>query len=527
MMCPHPTASTVAERYDNSLIYAKNGHLPPEAPRPLPTSHWPQENIALLERFREWLVGGGTSERTTDLFYLPAAGHALGLNLKPHAQINLEGDLERVLAYLQAKGISQAWLKLNRNGLEMFRRFLRMERGLGEVRKTKPFNVAEHTKGLPQWLVSELERFQRVQQRNWRMARLEQNICRYWSTHLRVWRFLCEQRNVLKFEDLKRQHILDYADHRLYLGYAVAGVNIELLSLHSFLVFLQDEGYAIPQSLLRISCLKQPDALPKYIPDEQIKLLRDDFEGRVAQASLSDRRRDALLDRAMFYLLWQCGLRSGEVEELRLEDLDLGVRKITIRDGKGRKDRTVYVTSNTVHAVQEYLAVRGVGSGDHVFLYRNAPLKDCMVHRRISAAGERTGVKVYPHRLRHTTATQLLNAGCRITSIQKFLGHKRLNSTMIYARAHDQTVSDDYFAAMERIEQRLEIKPISQPEPESSVVNEQPITKEPGNRMVFWLERLAVPELSREERWEIAQNLKQALSISYASLLSPPMVDAG
>jgi len=43
-------------------------------------------------------------------------------------------------------------------------------------------------------------------------------------------------------------------------------------------------------------------------------------------------------------------------------------------------------------------------------------------------------VTVYPHRLRHTCATQLLNAGCRVTSIQKFLGHKRLNSTMIYAR---------------------------------------------------------------------------------------------
>ena len=239
---------------------------------------------------------------------------------------------------------------------------------------------------------------------------------------------------------------------------------------------------------------------------------------------MSIRRRDALLDRAMFYLLWQCGLRSGEVDELRLEDLDLGVRKITIRDGKGRKDRTVYVTSNTVHALEEYLAVRGAGSGDHVFLYRNAPLKDCMVHRRIAAAGVRTGVKVYPHRLRHTTATQLLNAGCRITSIQKFLGHKRLNTTMIYARAHDQTVAEDYFAAMERVEQRLEIGPISQPD--SSVVNEQTIVKEPG-QMALWLERLAVPELSQEERQEIAKNLKQALRISFASQLSPPMMVAG
>ncbi len=104
--------------------------------------------------------------------------------------------------------------------------------------------------------------------------------------------------------------------------------------------------------------------------------------------------------------------------------------------------------------------MRGAGSGDHVFLYRNAPLKKDLVHARIKSAGERVGVKVYPHRLRHTCATQLLNAGCRVTSIQRFLGHKELGTTMIYARALDQTVADDYFKAMEKVEQELALPPI-------------------------------------------------------------------
>jgi site-specific recombinase XerD len=72
-------------------------------------------------------------------------------------------------------------------------------------------------------------------------------------------------------------------------------------------------------------------------------------------------------------------------------------------------------------------------------------------------SGKRTGVKVTPHRLRHTCATQLLNAGCRITSIQKLLGHLCISTTMIYAKIHDQSVSDDYYKAMDRIEQRLSI----------------------------------------------------------------------
>ena len=63
---------------------------------------------------------------------------------------------------------------------------------------------------------------------------------------------------------------------------------------------------------------------------------------------------------------------------------------------------------------------------DHLFLYRNELLCKDLVRNRVQAAGERAGVKVYPHRLGRTCATQLLNAGCRVTSIQKLLGHRRL-----------------------------------------------------------------------------------------------------
>jgi integrase len=197
---------------------------------------------------------------------------------------------------------------------------------------------------------------------------------------------------------------------------------------------------------------------PKYLTDQPVRALRYEFEGRVTHAGEPHRLRDALLDRAIFYLFWQSGLRLGEVEELRLEDLDLSARKLSVRNGKGMKDRTVYLTDTTVQALKAYLAMRGPGASDHVFLYRHQALCKDLVHSRIREAGKRTGVKVYPHRLRHTTATQLLNAGCPVTSIQKFLGHKKLNTTMVYAHAHDQTVEQDYFAAMGRIEQSKNMK---------------------------------------------------------------------
>ena len=84
-----------------------------------------------------------------------------------------------------------------------------------------------------------------------------------------------------------------------------------------------------------------------------------------------------------------------------------------------------------------------------------------MIRGWLQEAGERVGVKVYPHRLRHTRATQLLNADCQITPIQRFLGHKDLASTMVCSRT-DQIVADDYFSAMQRVEQRLELAPVDE-----------------------------------------------------------------
>ena len=157
-MHPTSTVSNPAGAYDRALRYARDKHLPPTAPCPCPTSLWPPENVRLLERYCAWLIAGGAAEEPTRRIYLPVAGHVLGLNPVPHPEINLAGDFEQVMAYVQAKGVGRHWLKACRNGLEKFRRFLRIERGLGEVSKITPFDVAKYTQGFPAWLVSELER---------------------------------------------------------------------------------------------------------------------------------------------------------------------------------------------------------------------------------------------------------------------------------------------------------------------------------------------------------------------------------
>jgi integrase len=223
-------------------------------------------------------------------------------------------------------------------------------------------------------------------------------------------------------------------------------------------------------------------------------------------------KRDALLDRAAFYLLWQSGLRVGEVEELRLEDLDLNARRLMVRKGKGQTDRGVFLTAATLQALQDYLAVRGLGPTDHLFLFRNQPLCKDMIPGRIRAAGARVGVHVYPHRLRHTCATQLLNAGCRITSIQKFLGHKRLNTTLTYARVHDQTVAEDYYRAMRSVEQRLDL----------AAEPEEPVTKAERAQLLTLTERLARAEVSQQAVQEFVSQILLVLLGEKVALEASP-----
>ena len=123
---------------------------------------------------------------------------------------------------------------------------------------------------------------------------------------------------------------------------------------------------------------------------------------------------------------------------------------------------------------------------------------------RLKAVGQRVGVKVHPHRLRHTMATQLLNAGCRVTSLQKFLGHKELSTTMVYARVHDQTVADDYYAAMQKVEKQLDLSGI----PENA---ETPLAENEREQLLELTKELAKPVLSAKTRLKIVAQMRQLL----------------
>ena len=121
------------------------------------------------------------------------------------------------------------------------------------------------------------------------------------------------------------------------------------------------------------------------------------------------------------------------------------------------KDRFVYLSQAACDALRAYLPLRGplTPPSEPLFLYRHDPLGSRYCQQRLNTYGERCGIRITPHQLRHSCATLLLNAGAPILTVQALLGHKRVDTTLGYARLYDGTIAADYYQAMGKIEGRL------------------------------------------------------------------------
>jgi site-specific recombinase XerD len=141
-------------------------------------------------------------------------------------------------------------------------------------------------------------------------------------------------------------------------------------------------------------------------------------------------------DFAIVTLFLQTGLRVSELVNLKLTDVDLVSREITVRQGKGRKDRVVPLVGQALQALKAYLAVRDNSSEyEQVFLARNGTSMDpravrYRIHKYYEEAGIRKKASV--HTLRHTFATHQIHNGLKINQLKEVLGHRQMETTYKY-----------------------------------------------------------------------------------------------
>jgi site-specific recombinase XerD len=247
-------------------------------------------------------------------------------------------------------------------------------------------------------------------------------------------------------EEVTARIISHYIDFLMARGLRPKTINCHLERIRQFYHYLiQEEDCELINPVKKGYGLRMSKPLPKHLTEQELQVL---FRGCKTPR-----------DRAMFMLMLRCGLRVGEVAALSLGEVDLRRRRLIIHDGKGRKDRVVYISDDALLALDDYLTMRPESTPAQVFLvekgsYRNQPLSVRGIQKRIEYYAQKTGLRISCHSLRHTMATQMLNADAELVTIQDLLGHRWITTTQRYCRISNRKVQRDYYKAMEVVMQR-------------------------------------------------------------------------
>lgn len=301
---------------------------------------------------------------------------------------------------------------------------------------------------LPPWLQSAIQTHMLRRMPRWANHHLRNHSYTHLNVLRRICQWLVQQRNWTHLAQLQRLDLLAYVDYRLDNEVKASSINAELAVFHGFWRELIEREQVINGAILQVKAPSEASRLPRYLNPEQFQRLQETLHAQTAQNRPQDR-----FDLAWFYLLAHAGLRVSEVLNLRVADCDLSQRRLRIRAGKGDRDRVVPITDTLATVLAAYLIVRETAPSDHLLIYRGSYVKASLISARLRRLGQQAGVEpISPHRLRHTLATLLVNQGMPITSLQKFLGHQDINTTLIYARVFDETVRQQFAAAMAQIE---------------------------------------------------------------------------
>jgi site-specific recombinase XerD len=300
---------------------------------------------------------------------------------------------------------------------------------------------------LPDWLRETLCDYIRRRWQDWQPHRAPENAQKLAGQLLQTWRWLVTECSLHSWSDLRRSHVEAWLTARTEAGLAASSRRSELSILFSSLHFALDQDRDVAASIFRVPSPAHPKPLPRYLPADQYQCLLATVLQQTACATPK-----AALDRAWFLTLAHTGIRTSELLNLRLSDLDFTTHRLFIRSGKSGHERVVYLTAALANALAHYLAHRPVTTDDHLWVEDGKPLSTNKMRSRFQHWAETAQVPATPHRLRHTLATQLINAGMPLNAIAKLLGHRTLDMTQHYARLYEQTVKEQFEAAIAQIE---------------------------------------------------------------------------
>jgi site-specific recombinase XerD len=225
-------------------------------------------------------------------------------------------------------------------------------------------------------------------------------------------------------------------------GLAATTVNRRLNAVKRFYDYLSEESpWASANPVKPSHFLRLGRPLPKKMAREQVKRFFSAIENR--------------MDRALFLLMLRGGLRVSEVVRLKMGDIDWEQKSLLVEQGKGRKDRWVYLSADALMSLHECLRKRPVTApGDYFFWNqkrKKSPLTVKAVQKKMERYAKAAGIKASCHSLRHTFASNLLEEGAEVVSIRELLGHSSVASSERYARLSNRRVKREYLQTIRKV----------------------------------------------------------------------------
>jgi integrase/recombinase XerC len=265
----------------------------------------------------------------------------------------------------------------------------------------------------------------------------------------------------VEWEKLQRD---DFRSFVRFLGrnnLSRAATQLRFSALRTFYKFLIRHGAAESSPIKNLSLPKLEKRLPKFLTKQQMEaLLVAPFEllkiQKTKKAGRPVSQVAALRDVAVLETIYSCGLRVSELCGLRVDDIDWGGQIVRVR-GKGKKERMVPIGRPALMAIQDYwntFKQPPAGASPIFFAEtkKRAPLAPVQLARRLkqflAIAGLDPGLT--PHKLRHSYATHLLDAGADLRSVQELLGHAHLVTTQVYTHVTTERLKKAYDAAHPR-----------------------------------------------------------------------------
>ena len=255
----------------------------------------------------------------------------------------------------------------------------------------------------------------------------------------------CLDQKITAWRKLKTHHLRTYAAKIFSRGLGPRSIQRRLSGIRSFMNYLLREGLIKSNPASGIRTPKAPKRLPNVLDVDQINQL----------LNIQETNPISLRDKAILELLYSSGLRLTELVNLNPIDLNLKDKSLMVM-GKGGKTRMVPIGQKAIEAVNQWLDVRSqLAKTDEEALFvgsKGVRLGQRAIQARITHWGKKNGIQqgVYPHLLRHSFATHLLEASGDLRAVQELLGHKDISTTQIYTHLDFQHLAETYNKAHPR-----------------------------------------------------------------------------